>query len=398
MTMIAETMKSMNNAHKPATTASGLTARQLNRATLARQLLLAREPIGPVDAVERVLALQAQEPASPYIALWNRVAGFDPAQLDAAFADGLIVKATLMRVTLHAVTAADHPTLHAAMQTTLRAARLNDRRFAAAGLSVADAQALVEEVLGFAAKPRTNADIEAWLADRLGSAAHPGFWWAMRQVGPFVHAPTGGAWSFGPRPSHRAAKLRPGSIEPDAAMAHLVRRYLESFGPATVQDVAQFGLLTMPRILAGVAALGDELVTLQGPAGVRLLDVRGGALPDEDSAAPPRLLPMWDSTLLAYRDRSRIVPPAYRRTVIQSNGDVLPPVLVDGHVAGVWRPIDAGIEVTAFHRLGAGDWAGLESEAAALIGFLAARERTPYGRYTRWWTGLAGAELRIIGA
>src|SRR5919107_6041316 len=116
-----------------------LTARQLNRATLARQLLLRREPLDVVEAVHRIVALQAQEPASPYIALWNRVADFDPANLDHAFADHSVVKATLMRITLHAVDAADYPAFHEAMQRTLRAARLNDARFKQAGLSSEDA-------------------------------------------------------------------------------------------------------------------------------------------------------------------------------------------------------------------------------------------------------------------
>src|SRR5687768_12654111 len=100
-----------------------LTARQLNRATLARQVLLEREPLDIVEAVHRAVALQAQEPASPYLALWNRVARFNPADLDRAFSVHAVVKATLMRVTLHAVDGADYPAFHEAMQPTLRAAR-----------------------------------------------------------------------------------------------------------------------------------------------------------------------------------------------------------------------------------------------------------------------------------
>src|SRR5829696_7437061 len=116
-----------------------LTARGLNRATLARQLLLERTSLDVVGAVRRVVALQAQEAASPYLALWNRVAGFDAADLDAAFAEHAVVKAALMRITLHAVAADDHARFHHAMQQTLRAARLNDRRFRATGLTPADA-------------------------------------------------------------------------------------------------------------------------------------------------------------------------------------------------------------------------------------------------------------------
>jgi hypothetical protein len=106
-----------------------LTAGQINRATLGRQLLLGREPLDVVDAVHRVVALQAQEPASPYLAPWNRLAVFDPADLDRAFAGHAVVKATLFRITLHAIAATDYAALHAAMTRSLRAARLNDARF-----------------------------------------------------------------------------------------------------------------------------------------------------------------------------------------------------------------------------------------------------------------------------
>ncbi len=163
-----------------------LTARQVNRATLARQLLLRREPIDVVEAVRRVVALQAQEPASPYLALWNRVADFDPGSLDVAFADHAIVKATLMRITLHAVDAADYPPFHEAMQRSLRASRLGDPRFTNAGVSTADVEALVPDVVDFAARPRMNADVEGWIDERFGVLPKPGVWWALRTFGPFV--------------------------------------------------------------------------------------------------------------------------------------------------------------------------------------------------------------------
>ncbi|MFD9950906.1 DNA glycosylase AlkZ-like family protein, partial [Nonomuraea sp. NPDC059022] len=124
-----------------------LTMRRLNRATLARQLLLRRERLPAAEGVRRVVALQAQEAASPYLALWNRLEGFDPADLDAAFATHEVVKSTLMRITLHAVHAGDYPAFHNAMVASLRAARLGDRRFTGAGLSVADADALLPHLL-----------------------------------------------------------------------------------------------------------------------------------------------------------------------------------------------------------------------------------------------------------
>ena len=105
---------------------------------------------------------------------------------------------------------------------------------------------------------------------------------------------------------------------------------------------------------------------------------------------------MWDSVLLAHHDRSRVLPPDYRTLVARRNGDVLPTVLVDGYVAGVWRPVDEGIEVTAFHRLTDGDWAGLADEAQSLVALLADREPGVYSRYMHWWDKLPPGEVRVL--
>jgi hypothetical protein len=369
-----------------------LTARQLNRATMGRQLLLRREPLDAIRSVHRVVAVQAQEPASPYLALWNRVAGFDPADLDRAFADGTVVKATLMRIALHAVAATDYPAFHEAMQPSLRASRLYDRRFTATGLTAGDADALVPHLLAYATRPRTNADVEAWLAGRPGGPVDARAWWAIRTFGPFVHAPTGGPWSFGPRPSYVAAREQRRTAEPGTALRNLARRYLEGFGPATVADVARFGMLQpRTRVRDALAALVAEgaAATLEGPEGTEVFDVPDGLLPPGDAPAPPRLMAMWDSILLAYADRSRVIPPDYRRLVTRNNGD--------GCVAGVWRPVAGGIEATAFHRLPDEAWEGLESEARALVAFLADREPAVYRRYAHWWDGLPSAEVRVLG-
>jgi len=375
-----------------------LTARQLNRATLGRQLLLRRESLDVVEAAHRVVALQAQEPPSPYLALWNRLIDFDPPDLDRAFADHAVVKATLMRIALHAVDATDYPAFHEAMQPTLRAARLNDRRFRRAGLSIADAEALLTRVLEFAEGPRTNAEAEAWLDERLGVTPKPGVWWAFRQFGPFVHSPTGGPWSFGPRPSYVAARDQQRTGDVEASMQLLARRYLEGFGPAAVQDLAQFALVYRARARDAFEALRGTLESVEGPDGAELFDVRGGLLPPEDSPAPPRLMAMWDSVLLAYADRSRVIPRDYRQLVTRNNGDVLPTLLVDGYVGGVWRPVEDGIEATAFHRLSDEAWAGLEAEARALVTFLTGREPIVYRRYAHWWKTLPSAEVRVLGA
>ena len=174
-----------------------------------------------------------------------------------------------MRITLHAVAAEDHPPLHHAMQSTLRAARLNDRRFGATGLSAADADALVPELLEQLQTARTNAELDAWFEARFGAMPKPGPWWALRSVAPVVHAPTGGPWSFGPRPAYVAAPAGHPPHGPEVSVQHLVRRFLEGFGPATPKDIASFALLHMPIVRAALDGLGDRLVQLEGPAASR---------------------------------------------------------------------------------------------------------------------------------
>ena len=350
-----------------------------------------------VEAVRRVVALQAQEPASPYLALWNRLRGFDPAELDAAFGSYALVKAPLMRITLHAVAAEDHATFRDAMRTTLRAARLNDEHFRSTGLSVEDADDLASHLAAVARRPQRRAEIEALLAERLGAAPEPGVWWALRTVAPLVHAATGGPWSFGRTPAFVAVPESQGSDGPAVAKQRLVLRYLAAFGPASRRDVAQFALLRQSEVVPALDALADALVEFEGPDGETLYDVPGAPLPGGDVPAPPRLLAMWDSVLLAYKDRSRVIPPAYRPHVIRRNGDVLPAVLVDGFVCGVWRQVDGGIEVTAFHTLSEEAWAGIEREARALLGLLGGRDGDVYSRYGHWWKRLEGVEVRVVG-
>ncbi|GGQ09716.1 winged helix DNA-binding domain-containing protein [Streptomyces roseolilacinus] len=377
-----------------------ITARELNRATLSRQLLLARESSTVLEGVRRVVALQAQHPASPYLALWNRLTGFVAAELDAAFTGRSVVKATLMRITLHAVHAEDYPVFRAAMQPTLYGSRLG-QRFAAAGLTPADAEELVPGLLAFAGRPRSAAEMRAWVEERLGAEKKDAAWWGLKAYAPLHHAPTEAPWSFGLRPSFVAAGTGPvpggRTVDPEV-LRTLVLRYLAGFGPASVADVAQFAMVQRTPVRAVLRALDDTgaVERLHGPDGVALFDLPGAPRPPADTPAPPRLMAMWDSVLLAYADRSRVIPPAYRPLVIRNNGDVLPTVLVDGHVAGVWRPTDAGVEVTAFHPLPPAVWDGLAAEAGSLAAFLADRETAVYGRYHHWWAKLPEAEVRML--
>lgn len=373
-----------------------LTDQQLNRATLARQMLLAREPIGAVEAVQRIVAIQAQEPASPYIALWNRVAGFDPTTLDHAFADQALVKASLMRITLHIVHLDDYVTFHEAMAPNLRASRLNDRRYRSAGLAVTDAEEALPHLVEFASQARTAAEMEKFIETLRGAPAK-WLWWALKTFAPLAHAPTGPPWSFGLRPSYRAAPelSRP---SPEAGLARLLWRYLEGFGPASARDFAQFALQRQPPIKAALAMLGDQLVEVVGPDGQVLYDVPDAVVPAADTPAPARLMAMWDSTLLAYADRTRIIPERHRKQVIRRNGDTLPTVLVDGYVAGVWRPTGAGgVEISAFDPWPEDVWIELADEVSSLLALLADRDPTVYSRYARWWEQLDVADTRVLG-
>jgi hypothetical protein len=222
-------------------------------------------------------------------------------------------------------------------------------------------------------------------------------WWALRTYAPLLHAATGAPWSFGVRPAYVAAGIPPTlGAEADQALQTLVLRYLEGFGPASAVDVAQFALVTRKRARGAIDALAGTLQRLTGPDGSELFDLPGSPRPAEDTPAPARLLPMWDNVLLAHADRSRVIPPEYRKLVTRSNGDVLPTLLVDGYVAGVWRPTGDGIEATTFHPLPGQVWDELAGEAQALAALLADREPGVYRRYDRWWSDLPGAEVRTV--
>ena len=381
-----------------------LTPRQLNRATLGRQLLLARERLDVADAVHRIVAIQGQEPPSIYVALWDRLVDFDPADLDRAFADGSVVKASTLRMTIHVQDPRDHLAFHEVMTQVPRGSPLDDPRIENAGVSLDEADLVLRELLAFAAQPRTGVEIEAWLDDRLAPRPGKPLMWALYTYAPLRHATSGGPWSFNHPRRYLAAPddgepLRSG--DPEDSMRHLARRYLEGFGPASMPDLAQFARVTRSRARAALDWLVEagEAVMVDGPNGSDLYDVPGGLLPPEDTPAPPRLLPMWEETLLAYDDRSRVIaardpqaghPPERRHAA---------------HAPGRWvrggrlAPDRCdGIEATAFHPLDDDAWDGLETEARGMRAFLADREpRIFHGRFAHWWAKLPEAEVRLLG-
>ena len=373
------------------------TREALTHSTMVRQGLSSRRSVGVTDAVRSVLALQAQEPAAPYVALWNRIDRFDAHDLDRALADGAIVKASLFRFTLHAVDAADIAWMRAAMRSRARDAGYFDV-LDDIGLTPTRVDDLLGRLASKMIEPRRGADVEQLLSELVPEADDPArVWSALRVVGAFRNAPTGGPWSFGPRPAFLPCTVA--AEDEAAATAELVRRYLRAFGPATIADISQFAILKRSALKQVVESMTD-VVAVAGPDGSPLLDVDDGEPPPdaEPASLPARLLGMWDSVLLAHADRSRVIPDEHRSHVIRRNGDVLPTVLVDGLVRGVWRASADAIEVRALEPLDDATLAVLDDEARDLRRLLADREPTVFSRIGRWWDRLPDGLTITIGA
>ncbi len=373
------------------------TREALTHETMARQGLSSRRPLSVVAGVRSVLALQAQEPAAPYLALWNRIEGFDASDLDRAFAAGAIVKASLFRFTLHAVAVDDVAWVRAAMQGRARDAGYHDV-LADMGLGSQSAEELLERLATMMVEPHSSDDVEHVLVELVPEANDPArLWSALRVVGAFRNAPTTDPWSFGRRPAFLPCTVAAGD-EP-AATAELVRRYLMAFGPATIADLSQFTILKRSALRTVVEAMVD-IVAVAGPDGAQLIDVSSAdPQPDAETATlPPRLLGMWDSVLLAYADRSRVIPDEHRPHVIRRNGDVLPTVLVKGRVQGAWRASTDAIEVRPFVPLDDATLGALDDEARDLRRLLADREPAVFSRVGQWWDRLPGGPTVSIGS
>ncbi|MGB0113407.1 MAG: winged helix DNA-binding domain-containing protein [Ilumatobacteraceae bacterium] len=365
--------------------------------TIVRQGLSSRRPLGAADTVRSILALQAQEPAAPNLALWNRIDGFDANDFDRALADGAIVKASLFRFTLHAIDADDLPWARAAMQSRVRDAGYHDI-LDDIGLTTQRVEQVLERLSTMMAEPHGNTDIERVLSEIVPEAGDPArLWSALRMVGAFRNAPTTDPWSFGRRPAFLPCTVA--ADDEQAATGELVRRYLRAFGPATIADMSQFTILKRSALREVVESMGD-VVAVAGPDGAKLLDVDGGdgASDAELATLPPRLLGMWDSVLLAYADRSRVIPDEHRPHVIRRNGDVLPTVLVEGLVRGVWRASADAIEIRALDPLDDATLQRLDNEARDLRRLLADREPAVFSRFGRWWDRLPDGPTITIGS
>jgi hypothetical protein len=368
-----------------------LTTRQLNRATLARQLLLERADLDVATATERNGGLQAQEPASPHIGLWTRLARFEPADLDRALTERTVVKGTLMRATLHIVSAADYLRLWPAIVPLLGAPRRQDRARPPDPRRLARPTARAE---AFTAEPRSLGELRDHLGSSDGLTPDEVLWWIRRRVA-FAHAPSEVPWSFGRRPrlTHALTWLDAKDWPTiDEALEALARRYLAAFGPASAADLARWSGLAVGTVRPGIAAVdaAGDLRRFSDERGRELLDIEGAPLPDADTPAPPRLLPMWDSTILAFADRTRLISDEDRRVVVARNGDTLPTFTVDGVVAGLWWAEAAGggrtrIVIEPFRPpLRRADARALEEEGERLATLVAPLEPAVYSRYERW--------------
>jgi hypothetical protein len=338
-----------------------LTLRELNRALLARQLLLDRRKLGVQQAVERICAVQAQWPQSPFIALWTRLTGFKKENLVRALEQKRVVKSQLFRITLHITSARDYPYFAAAW---LRAAR-----DATPHVTKETLDELSHRVKTMAMKrPVTHEEVADLAAAEMG-----GFRWRARTLTPLVHLLPSGTWSHYGRAQLQAMEAVLGVELPsrEDGAERLVRSYLTAFGPATQQDLLRFAGLRLGAVRAGLDRL--ELRTFRDERGRLLLDVPRAPLPEGDTPVPVRFLPKWDSSLLAYAppERTRILPEKFRSTVIGKNGDVLPTVLVDGFVAATW---DVGakrdLTITPLRRLTKAERAEIDAEGERLVEFV----------------------------
>jgi hypothetical protein len=352
-----------------------LGTKALNRATLARQLLLDRADLPVLDAVAHLCGLQAQEPQEPFTGLWSRLCAFDPAVLDDLLTGRRVVRTHLMRRTVHLLTADDALAWRSRHDTMLRQRVLSTYRRELAGIDLDELAAAARAVMADG-EPRSMTEIARTLADRWPA---PG----LRALGelvvaalvPMVQLPPRGMWRVrsGVRNTPLSLWLSR-DIDPPAPQGTdpvgqvLVRRYLAAFGPAASADLrAWCGLAGLP---AAVAAVRGELVTFRDERGRELLDLPDAPRPDPDTPAPVRFLPAFDNAILGYHDRNRIIDDAHRGLSV-SGARV---VLVDGRVTATWT-VDAGIVViTPLRGFTRAEHTAVTEEGQSLVSFLSGND------------------------
>ncbi len=336
-------------------------------------MLLERQKVGVVDAIERLGGLQAQWAPAPYVALWTRIKGFDRDQLTRPIDRGDIVKTTVMRATLHLISAREYPAYHFA---TL------EGRFGAwrppGAPSLADLANIHARVLRYAtAAPRSREEIQKLLARDAPRDERMKSWLlftAITAANGLIWEPTGAHFEHRKLARFMAppARLRT-KIDGDAAFDLVVRRHLAAFGPASVADVASWGGMRVPHIRAALARMRD-VARFADERGRELFDLKRAPRPPADTPAPVRFLARFDAAILGHdaAERTRILPAAYKKQVIFS-AEVWTTFLVDGFVAGRYKLSstrkEAVLELRPFKPLRKADEAALVEEGEKLVRF-----------------------------
>lgn len=311
-----------------------LTLREINRATLARQMLLQRADLAVPAALERLIGLQAQAALAPYVGLWTRLPDFRRADLASLIENHTVIKATLMRATLHLMTAADYLRFRATLQPALSSGAddIVQRRDADFDLAeiLSAAKAFIAE------KPRTFAEISTMLAALKPQVDIGAMRYSVRTHLPLIQVPISTGWSYPGKPQFTLAEDWLGQpIPAEDHLADLVRRYLAAFGPATVTDMQTWSGL--PKLKDIFEKLRPELVTYRDEQKRELFDLPDMLIPSEDTPAPVRFLPEYDNLLLSYQKRTRIVADEYRKQVFLPGLRVRSTLLIDGFVQGGWQ-------------------------------------------------------------
>lgn len=346
--------------------------RALNRALLERQLLLRRRRLPVADAIERLVGMQAQNPNDPYVGLWTRLDGFRPEKLARLIEERRAVRGLLMRGTIHLVSDRDYLALRPVMQSVMERVFSSGSPYGrnVAGMDVevllAAGRALVEE------RPRGRAELSRLLGERWPERDADSLGHAIAYLVPLVQVTPRGLWGKSGRAALTTVEAWLGRpLDRETSPDETVLRYLAAFGPATVMDVTVWSGLTGMREV--IERLRPRLRTFRDEQGRELFDVTNGALPDPDTPAPPRFLPVYDNAFLGHADRDRIVSEEHRLRAATVGGSGF---LVDGFGAGMWR-IDrangrATLLVEPFERLARRDRTSLAEEGARLLAFVAA--------------------------
>lgn len=345
-----------------------MTLRELNRATLARQMLLAREKRPLVKAIEHVCGLQAQLPRPPFTGLWSRLETFSRADLASAVHKRTVVRATSMRGTIHLMTAADFLKFRGCLQPSFdwgMRAILKER---AAAL---DMSALLRVAGVYFAKPHNFEDARAHFVSKFPGGDERAMGYVVRLGVPLVQVPTADRWAYPAQADFVSAETWLGRpVAASSQVEPLVRRYLAAYGPATVKDAqAWTGLSNLEAVFAG---LGNDLVTVPDPRGKPLFDLSDAPRPDGDTPAPVRFLPEWDSAIVTRADE-RVVAKTDRPRVFLPGLRVAALVLVDGFAAATWKVSatarKATLEIESFKTWPAAIRRDVAAEGEALLRF-----------------------------